>query len=236
MGLWLIECYCHSPRFAGSTGNSGCVLVTLCLQLCNGSWTHSTTGVWTGGTPLLFVSYWLELWIWITSLNYFNYLVMFLLTVCHIVDHASGDIDEVHTTHHWPAEWEPLGEQGCLHALCWCCVGWVSCIYGNLSSIITMATGFLKVSLYFAFMSFMLHVHMFPLYIMRRTYLAVKWVIAYSMLHSEIRSLISITVLICFWWNVPFSIQLHVVYLRTCVATAGHSRRMCQMLFYLGKL
>lgn len=115
---------------------------------------------------------------------------MFLLTVCHIVDHASGDIDEVHTTHHWPAEWEPLGEQGCLHALCWCCVGWVSCICGNLSSIITMATGFLKVSLYFAFMSFMLHVHMFPLYIMRRTYLAVKWVIAYS-IHSEIRSLIS---------------------------------------------
>ena len=112
---------------------------------------------------------------------------MFLLTVCDIVDHASGDIDEVHTTHHWPAEWEPLGEQGCLHALCWCCVGWVSCIYGNLSSIITMATGFLKVSLYFAFMSFMLHVHMFPLYIMRRTYLAVKWVmyiIVCSMLYT----------------------------------------------------
>ncbi|XP_065882494.1 E3 ubiquitin-protein ligase synoviolin B-like isoform X2 [Dysidea avara] len=34
--------------------------------------------------------------------------------------------------------------------------------------------GFLKVSLYFAFMSFMIMVHMFPLYIMRRTYLSVK--------------------------------------------------------------
>jgi len=46
----------------------------------------------------------------------------------------------------------------------------------SMITIIQCCLGFLKVSLYFAFMSFMIMVHMFPLYIMRRTYLSVKWV------------------------------------------------------------
>lgn len=62
---------------------------------------------------------------------------------------------------------------------------WVSMATGSFSDTVTMATGFLKVSLYFAFMSFMLHVHMFPLYIMRRTYLAVKYVSIYYEKYSS---------------------------------------------------
>ena len=45
-----LTCNNITCRFTANTGHNRCLLATLCLQLCDGSWTFCTTCVWIRGT------------------------------------------------------------------------------------------------------------------------------------------------------------------------------------------
>lgn len=106
--------------------------------------------------------------------------------VCHLVDHGPDDLHQVRSAHCRPAEWEPLGQQGRLHALHRalhrCCIqlrtNWISTLSTPTNAMHGVSLiGFIKVLLYIAFMTIMIKVHTFPLFAIRPMYLAMRWAV-----------------------------------------------------------